>query len=230
MRDVPGDADVAIVGGSGALGFGLALRLRAAGVRVAIGSRSQERAAEAAGRLSEVVDGPACSGLANDDAAAAARIVVLAVPFASQAATVKSLASVLVAGQIAVDTTVPLATAVGGRPTRTLSPWEGSAAQQARQLLPPEAALVAGPHTVSAASLADPDARLDEDVLLCGDDRAATAEVARLVELIPGLRAVDCGKLEIARAIEQLTPLMISINRRHKAHAGVRIVGLPRPG
>jgi NADPH-dependent F420 reductase len=223
-------SDVAVIGGTGALGFGLAVRLRQAGMRVAIGSRSRERAEEAAERLAAAVEGPPCTGLENAEAAASAPLVVLAVPFVSQAPTVRSIAQSLAAGQVVLDTTVPLATAVGGRPTRALAVWQGSAAQQARELLPPEVALVAGLHTVSAASLTDPAASLAEDVLLCGDDRDATATVARTVERIPGLRPVDCGRLELERAIEQLTPLMISINIRHRTHAGIRIVGLDRPG
>lgn len=218
--------DVAVVGGTGALGFGFAVRLRQAGVRVAIGSRAAERAEQAAERLAAAVEGPDAAGFDNAAAAAAAPVVVLAVPFASQAETIKAIAPALSPGQVFLDTTVPLATAVGGKPTRVLVPPQGSAAQQARELVPDEVAVVAGLHTVSAASLADPGAELGEDVLLCGDDRVATARVAELVAAIPGLRPIDCGRLELAGSIERLTPLMISINVRHKTHAGIRIVGV----
>ncbi len=129
-------------------------------------------------------------------------------------------------GQILVDCTVPTAAAVGGKATRSLGVWQGSAAQQAQEMVPDGVTVVAALHTVSAPVLGDPEAELDEDVLICGDRRADKARVARLVELIPGLRAVNAGALEMARIVEQLTPLLISINVRYKAHAGIRITGL----
>lgn len=216
---------VTIVGGTGDLGLGLALRLAAAGVDVRIGSRDAGRAADAAGRVAAAT-GAAPGHGANADAVAGAGLVVLAVPFASQHATLQALKDVLVPGQVVLDATVPLETAIGGRPTRTIELWAGSAAQQARRLLPDGVGLVAGLHTVSAASLADLDHALDEDVLICGDRRAEKELVAGVVEAIPGLRCVDAGRLELARVLEQLTPLMISINIRHKAHAGIRVTGL----
>lgn len=220
---------VTIVGATGDLGFGLALRLARAGVAVVIGSRDAERAAEAAERVRAAVPEADVSGLANPEAAAAADVVVLSVPFASQAATLKSIKDALREGALLVDVTVPLATAVGGRPTRTVAVWQGSAAQQAAELVPAGVRVVSALHTVSAAHLADLDHAFDEDALICGDDAGAKRQVAELIGLIPGLRAVDCGKLEMARLTEQLTPLLISINVRHKVSAGIRIAGLPGP-
>jgi len=122
---------------------------------------------------------------------------------------------------------VALATAVGGRATRVLQVWQGSAAQQARELVPDGVAIVSGLHTVAAAHLADLDHAFEEDVLLAGDDAEAKRRVAELIGLIPGLRPVDAGRLEMARITEQLTALTIAINARHKVTAGIRITGLP---
>jgi NADPH-dependent F420 reductase len=217
---------VTIVGATGDLGFGLALRLAAAQVPVAIGSRDAGRAEEAAERVRAAVPDADVRGLANPEAAAASELVVVSVPFASQAATLRSIRETLTAGTVLLDVTVPLATAVGGRPTRTLGVPQGSAAQQAQEIVPDGVTVVAGLHTIAAKHLADLDHRFDEDVLLCGDDRAATARVAELLRRIPGLRPVDAGRLELARIVEQLTALTISINVRHKVTAGVKITGL----
>jgi NADPH-dependent F420 reductase len=217
---------VTIVGATGDLGFGLAARLAQAGTPVVIGSRDAARAAEAAERVRALVPDAHVSGAANPDAVADAELVVLSVPFASQAATLKSIKDALRPGTLLLDVTVPLAAAVGGRPTRVLSVWQGSAAQQAQELVPDGVTVVSGLHTVAAAHLADLDHAFDEDVLICGDDADAKRRVVELIGLIPGLRAVDAGKLEMARIAEQLTALMIGINIRNKVSAGIRITGL----
>jgi 8-hydroxy-5-deazaflavin:NADPH oxidoreductase len=217
---------VTIVGATGDLGFGLALRLAAAQVPVVVGSRDADRAAEAAERVRAAVTGADARGLANPEAAAASDLVVLSVPFASQASTLRSIRASLRPGSVLLDVTVPLATAVGGRPTRTLGVPQGSAAQQAQELVPAGVAVVAGLHTVAASHLADLDHAFEEDALLCGDDGDAKARVVALIERVPGLRPVDAGKLEMARIVEQLTALTIGINVRHKVTAGVKIVGL----
>jgi len=214
---------VAIIGGTGAIGLALATRLAQAGCEVVIGSRDEARARDAAAGIAAGT----VTGASNESAAGSAEVVFLCVPYASQASTVKGIAGSLPSGAIVVDATVPLATNVGGKPTRTLGVPDGSAAQQAAALLPEGVTVVAGLHTVSAVLLADTDHDLDEDTLLCSDDRAATARVAAILELIPGLRAVDAGRLEQARVVEQMTALMIAMNIRHKTHTGVRITGLP---
>ena len=220
---------IPIIGGTGALGWGLALRLAGAGRPVAIGSRSAERAGEAVDRLLEAVPDAEAEGLVNTDAARRGPIVFLTVPFRAQSENLNNLREALEPGQILVDCTVPTAAAVGGKATRSLAVWQGSAAQQAQEMVPDGVTVVAALHTVSAPVLGDPEAKLDEDVLICGDRRADKARVARLVELIPGLRAVNAGALEMARIVEQLTPLLISINVRYKAHAGIRVTGLGEP-
>jgi NADPH-dependent F420 reductase len=224
---VPTPGGVTIIGASGALGFGLAVRLAAAGTPVTIGSREQPRAAETAERLRELVPGAAAVGLANAAAAAASDLVFLSVPFRSHHETVSHIAEAMGDGQILVDATVPLAASVGGRATRMLGVWQGSAAQQAQELVPAGVSVVAALHTVSADLLADLQRPIDEDVLLAGDRRADKQRVAELLERIPGLRAVDAGRLEMARITESLTALLIAINIRHRTHAGIHITGLP---
>ena len=126
-----------------------------------------------------------------------------------------------------VDVTVPLAAAVGGRATRVLSVWQGSAAQQAQELVPAGVTVVSALHTVAAAHLADLDYAFAEDALVTGDDRDAKRRVAELIRLIPGLRPVNAGRLEMARITETLTALTIGINIRNKVTAGFKVTGLP---
>lgn len=218
---------VSILGATGDLGFGLALRLLRQGVPVVIGSRSAERAAAAADRARESIPDAKVEGLRNDQAIERAELIVLSVPFASHAETLKGLASSFREGQILVDATVPLATALGGRPTATIGVWHGSAAQQAKSLVPEGVRVVSALHTVSAATLTDLNHELREDVLVCGDRREDKRRVADIVEQVPGLRVIDCGRLELSRFTEQLTPLLISINGRYKTHAGIHITGIP---
>lgn len=218
---------VCIVGASGALGFGLALRLGLREVPIVIGSRDPGRAQEAAQRARALAPGGSFSGAENASAVAQARIVFLSVPFRNQSETLKNLKDVWRPGQILIDATAPLATAVGGRATRMLEVWQGSAAQQAKEMAGEQVHVVSALHTVSATLLSDLQRTLAEDVLLCGDSPEHKHEVATLIERIDGLRCVDCGGLEMARITESLTALLISANRRYKAHAGIRLTGLP---
>jgi NADPH-dependent F420 reductase len=218
---------VSIIGASGALGFGLAVRLARAGSEVTIGSRDRARAEEAAERAREMLPAATFTGLGNPEAAAANDLVILCVPFRNQSETLHSLRDVLRPGQLLIDATVPLAAAVGGRATRTLGVWQGSAAQQAQELVPEGVTVLSALHTVSATALRALDHGLDEDVLLAGDRRADKQRAAALIDAIDGLRCVDCGRLEMARIAEQLTALMISLNVRYKTRAGIRITGLP---
>ncbi len=217
----------AIVGASGALGFGLTVRLGRAGVPLILGSRERQRALQAAERATRLVPGGAFRAEDNAAAATAADVVLLCVPFRNQSETLTNLRESLREGQLLVDATVPLAAAVSGRATRMLGVWQGSAAQQAQEMVPDGVRVVSALHTVSAGVLSDLQTDLDEDVLLCADRREDKRRVAVLLERIEGLRCVDAGRLEMARIVESLTALMISINVRHKTHAGVRITGLP---
>ncbi|KRF00985.1 hypothetical protein ASG88_11340 [Nocardioides sp. Soil777] len=218
---------VAILGGTGNLGYGLALRLGRAGYSVLIGSRSEDRAREAADRASTAVPEAHITGASNEEAAgAAARLVVVAVPFVSQVATLRSVSPALREGQVVLDATVPLGPAVGGRPTQLVGVWSGSAAQQARSAVPEHVGVVSGLHTLSAATLEDLDETVDQDTLICGDSAADKQVVQEVLGRIEGLRVVDAGRLEMSRMVEGLTPLLIGINIRNKTHAGIRVVGL----
>jgi 8-hydroxy-5-deazaflavin:NADPH oxidoreductase len=218
---------VAIVGASGSLGFGLAVRLARAGVPIVIGSRDSGRAAEAAARARAAV--PEAELAAHDNAGAVreAHTVILSVPFRNQSETLSNLRDALRPGQLLIDATVPLAAAVSGKATRMLGVWQGSAAQQAAELAPAGVRVVSALHTVSAAKLNDLELALDEDVPVCGDARADKREAALLIERIEGLRCVDCGRLEMSRTTESLTALLIGVNARYKVHAGIRLAGLP---
>ncbi len=218
---------VAVIGASGALGFGLAIRLARVGVPIAIGSRDATRAEEAAERARAIVADGSFSAHENAAAVGAAGTVILSVPFRNQSETLTNLKDALAPGQLLIDATVPLAAAVSGKATRMLGVWQGSAAQQAAEMVPDGVRVVSALHTVSAASLTDLEHPLGQDVLVCGDVRADKREAAELIERIEGLRCVDCGRLEMARTTEALTALLISVNSRYKAHAGVRLTNLP---
>ena len=223
----PGSEPIPIIGGTGALGAGLARRWAQAGVPVVLGSRDAGRAEEAAARIREAVPGADVTGLQNEEAASKGEIVFLTVPFRAQSENLNTLREALRPGQILVDCTVPLAAAVSGKATRSLGVWQGSAAQQAQEMVPEGVTVISALHTIGAPTLGDLDAELGEDILVCGDKKADKARVARLIELVPGLRAVNAGALEMARIVEQLTPMLISINTRYKVHAGIRLTGLP---
>jgi NADPH-dependent F420 reductase len=218
---------VSIIGASGALGYGLAARFGRAGIPIVAGSRDEGRATETAERLRALVPGASFEGLGNAEAAAAAETVFISVPFRSQSETYTNLKSVLREGQTVVDATVPLAAAVSGKATRLLGVWQGSAAQQAQEMVPDGVRVVSALHTVSASCLGDLGHELDEDVLVCGDRKADKEPVMALIEQIEGLRCVDCGRLEMSRLTEGLTPLLIGVNVRYKTHAGIKLTGLP---
>lgn len=215
-----------IVGGTGALGFGLALRLAREGVAITIGSRDAARAQAAAARARDQLPDAAIEGRENAHAVAGVPVVLLCVPFRNQSENLTNLKPALQDGQLLIDATVPLAAAVSGRATRVLGVPQGSAAQQAAEMAPDGVRVVSALHTVSAASLSDLDRDLDEDVLVCGDRRADKREAAALIDRVPGLRCVDCGRLEMARITESLTALMISVNGRYKTRAGLKLTGL----
>jgi NADPH-dependent F420 reductase len=225
---------IAIIGGTGPEGSGLALRWVRAGETIIIGSRDPQRATEAAAKLREKVYGASSisgrdariSGAENQAACEAADIVVLTIPFEVQAEMLKHIKPALRPGQILVDATVPLAASLGGRPTRTLGVWQGSAAQQAAELAPDGVPVVAAFHNVSAELLHQQDP-VDCDVIVCSDDKPAAQRIRSLARKIPGVRTVDGGKLENARIVEQITALLIGFNIRSKNHSGLRITGLP---
>jgi NADPH-dependent F420 reductase len=219
---------IVIIGGTGPQGRGLALRWARAGQKVIIGSRDANRAQATAQEIAQQIGpGAQISGAENSAACTVADMYVLTVPFDGQAELLKQLKPALKPGSILIDATVPLAATVGGRPTRVLGVWQGSAAQQTAELVPKGVIVVGAFHNVSAELLRG-DGPIDCDVIVCSDDDSARRVAADLAEKIPGLRAVDGGKLENARIVEQITALLITLNIRHKVHsAGIRITGLP---
>ena len=219
---------VAVLGGTGEEGFGLASRWARAGIEIVIGSRVAERAEQAAERLRSLIGDGRVSGAENGDAAAACDVVVVTVPLTGQAALYRSITERLREGAVVVDCTVPVAASIGGRITRVVGLWEGSAAQFAASLLPKGTTLCAAFHSLSAHALSESDSVLEGDVLACGAT-AGKPVVAELTAAIPNLRFVDAGPLENARIVEPITSLLVGLNRRYGTdRAGIRITGLPQ--
>jgi NADPH-dependent F420 reductase len=213
---------VAVLGGTGPQGRGLARRFAAAGLPVVIGSRSTERASETARTLAEATSGEV-TGTDNASAADAGDIVVVAVPWDGHGDLLRDLAPTL-AGKVVVDCVNPLG--FDKRGAYALPVDEGSAAQQAEALLP-DSTVVAAFHHLSAVKLEDAEVTsVDTDVLVLGDVREATDRVQDLAGTIPGVRGVYAGRLRNAHQVEALTANLISVNRRHKAHAGVRVTDI----
>jgi NADPH-dependent F420 reductase len=217
---------IAVLGGTGPEGFGLALRWARAGETVIIGSRDATRAQDAANKIKQRAPSANISGSENIAACAAADLLVLTIPFEGHAALLKLLKPAIRPGSIVIDTTVPLAASVGGRASRTLGVWQGSAAQETAELVPKGVSVVAAFHN-AGAELLNADGPVDCDVIVCSDDPAAIQVVRNLAIKIAGVRAIDGGKLENARIVEQITALLIGLNIRHKGHSGIRITGLP---
>ena len=219
---------IAILGGTGPEGMGLANRLARAGEHLVIGSREAARAENAARQLrAEIGDAAQIDGADNSAAAAQCDVAVLTLPFSGQAALLKQLKSVWKPGTIVIDTTVPLAATVGASPTRMLGVWQGSAAEAAAELLPAGIGIAAAFHNLGAELLAG-EAAIDCDVLVCSDDEKAKQTAMELAAKIPGVRALNGGKLENARIVESVTALLIGLNIRYKVHsAGIRFTGLP---
>lgn len=219
---------IGILGGTGAEGTGLAYRWARAGEHVMIGSRDSARAIKKAKEICERI-GPSARIEGADNLAVAMQCdaVVMAVPFPGHAPLLKDLRTAWRSGTVLIDTTVPLASTVGGRATRMLGVWQGSAAEQARELIPPEIPVAAAFQNLGAELLSS-DAPVDCDILICSDDEKAKAIASELATKIPGARPVDGGKLENARIVESVTALLIGLNLRYKVQsAGLRLTGLP---
>lgn len=218
---------IGILGGTGPEGSGLAYRWARAGEEVVIGSRDAQRAADTAAKIRERIGGAKLSGAENAKVVENCQVVVLTVPFSGHAALLKQLKGLWREGTIVIDTTVPLAATVGGAATRMLGVWQGSAAEQARELLPSGVSVAAAFQNLGAGQLSQ-DGAVDCDVLVCSDDEKAKRVAFELAEKIPGARPVNGGKLENARITESLTALLIGLNIRYEVHAaGIRFTGLP---
>src|SRR5437867_6133841 len=217
---------IAFIGGTGRQGLGLALRFAAAGAPVVIGSRVAERAAAAAETVRTAVPGASVRGYENAEAVARSKRLVLTFPFGGLASFLAAGRAAL-AGKLVIDVIVPLAVRNG---FFELTPVDGAAsAGELIQQTVPAARVVSAFKNHSAETLRDIAAPLEGDVLLCGNDAGARAEVAALVGLLPGLRAVDAGGIANARYLEAITALLLNLNRRHKARASIAILGLPHP-
>lgn len=219
---------IAILGGTGDQGLGLALRFAKAGRPVIIGSRKLERAQEAARSVAEAVAGAEVEGLGNADATARAPIVILSVPFEHFTSTVKGVRERLVEGQVVVSMGVPLATAIGDGAVRTVGIWQGSCAELVAALVPAGVQVVSAFQNVSAHRLQALGESVECDVVVSGA-KAARQRVMGLCDLVPGLRAVDGGPLANARIVEGITALLIGLNARYKVPEGLglRFTGLP---
>lgn len=221
---------IAVIGGTGDQGIGLALRFVKAGETVIIGSRDIKKAENTVDMIKNMLDSDNIKnivGMTNDEAAAEADIAILTVPLQAQIVTLRCIMDNL-DGKILIDATVPLDGCIGGNPTKYIEVWEGSAAERSAEVLSSKnVKVVSAFNNVGAASLLNVNEDVECDILVSGDDFEAKKEVMALVEKIPGLRAIDCGSLENARIIEKITPLLINLNIRNRIKfAGIRITGL----
>lgn len=217
---------VAVVGGTGDLGFALATRWAKAGIAVTIGSREESKAETAADKLKEIVPDATATGMENAAAVADAPVVLVAVPFSGMVPIYKSISDAVQPGTVVIDSTVPVEASLGAKATHVFGVWEGSAAQLALAFLPKGTKMCAAFHTLSASAVSDLDTALEGDVLVCGS-KDGKPLVKELVELLPGLRYVDAGALENARIIEPITALLIGINHRYNTdRSGIAITGI----
>ncbi len=214
---------LAFLGGTGPEGRGLALRLAAAGEPAIIGSRDAGRAATAAEELLQLAPGTNISGADNAQAAAQADVVFLAFPYEGQRATLEQLQDAL-AGKVVVDVIAPMSFQ-RGQGASAVEVEAGSAAQEAQELLP-DSLVVSAFQNISAEELQQPDTVMDGNVIVCSDHAEAKNLVMSLVSKIPGLRPVDGGGLANSKYVEQITPMLVNINRIYKIHSGIKIVGI----
>jgi NADPH-dependent F420 reductase len=224
---IPDDA-IAILGGTGDQGLGLALRFAKAGRTVVIGSRKPERAEQAAAEVIAAVPGAQVTGVGNPEACERAGIVIISVPFEHTATTVKGIKTSLSEGQIVISMAVPLAAAIGDGAVRTLGIWQGSCAELVNSLVPQGVSVVSAFQNVSAHRLRDLAESVECDVVVSGD-KGPRLRIMELCRLIPGLRGVDGGPLSNARIVEDITALLIGMNIRYKIPEGlgIRLTGLP---
>ncbi|MEN6329048.1 MAG: NADPH-dependent F420 reductase [Methanobacteriaceae archaeon] len=218
---------IAIIGGTGGQGLGIAIRFVQAGEDVIVGSRAIEKAQTAVDKIKELLEEevPNLQAAENPDAAAEADILILTVPLAAQSATLLSIKE-QATGKILMDATGPLESAIGGSPTRCLYLPEGAASERAQKILP-DTKIICAFNNISSGALMKFKEPIDCDCLIAGDDQEAKVTVAKLIDKIPGVQVVDCGPLERAQIIEKITPLLIGLNiQKTCTDAGIRITGL----
>jgi len=219
---------IAIIGGTGGQGLGIAIRFVQIGEDVIIGSRTMEKAQAAVDKIKELLEKeeiPNLKAAENPDAAKEADVLVLTVPLAAQRATLLSIKEGA-AGKILMDATGPLESAIGGSPTRCLYLPEGAASERAQKILP-ETNVICAFNNISSGALMNYNEPIDCDCLISGDNQESKITVAKLIEKIPGVQVVDCGPLERAQIIEKITPLLIGLNiKKTCKDAGIRITGI----
>ncbi len=221
---------IAVIGGTGDQGIGLAFRFVKAGENVIIGSRDIKKAENTVDIIKNMLEDEEASnisGMTNDEAAAEGDIAILTVPLQAQMVTLRSVKNHL-ENKILIDATVPLDGCIGGRPTRYIEVWQGSAAERSAEFLKDKnVKVISSFNNISAASLLNVNEDVQCDCLISGDDLEAKNEVMVLAEKIPGVKAIDCGPLENARIVEKITPLLINLNIKNRVKlAGIRITGL----
>jgi len=217
---------IAIIGGTGGQGLGIAIRFVQAGEDVVIGSRTMEKAQTAVDKVKDLLgDVDNVKAVENPDAAKEADVLVLTVPLAAQRATLLSIKEGAT-GKILMDATGPLETAIGGSPTRCLYLPEGAASERAQKILP-DTNVICAFNNISSGALMNYNEPIDCDCLISGDNLESKITVAKLIEKIPGVQVVDCGPLERAQIIEKITPLLIGLNiKKTCKDAGIRITGI----
>ena len=221
---------VSIIGGTGPQGLGIGERLAIEGVDVIIGSRKEEKALEVVAQAKEDLkdyDLSTMKGMANEDAAREGDVLIITVPLAAQKPTIEGIKE-FCKDKIVMDATVPLETAIGGKPFRFIDLMEGSAAERTASILEGTGAkVICAFCNISNSHLANIPEEIDCDCLIAGDDNDAKATSAEIIDKIPGVKTIDCGILEKARVIEKITPLLIGLNIKYKSHyGGLRITGI----
>ncbi|RBQ24602.1 F420-dependent NADP reductase [Candidatus Methanobinarius endosymbioticus] len=223
---------IAVIGGTGDQGLGLAMRYAKAGEDVVVGSRKAENAENAVTEIENLLNQSNMKnleGLSNPEATVAADILILTVPLQAQKTTLDSIKE-YVDGKIIIDATAPLSSNIGGSPTEFIEVWEGSAAERTFSLLKgKDVAVVSAYSNISSSSLMNHKEDIDCDCLVCGDDEEAKLKAKELINKLPGVNAIDCGPLSRSRITEKITPLLIGLNIKNKTHyAGIRITGLDK--
>ncbi|MBZ9570630.1 NADPH-dependent F420 reductase [Methanobrevibacter sp. TMH8] len=220
---------IAVIGGTGDQGLGLAMRYAKSGEDVVIGSRKAEKAENAVAEIENILGHSMknLEGLSNPDAAVVADMLILTVPLQAQRPTLDSIKE-YVDGKILIDATAPLNSNIGGSPMEFIEVWEGSAAERTVAILKgKDVAVVSAYSNISSSSLMNHEKDIDCDCLVCGDDDEAKLKAMELVNKLPGVKAIDCGGISRSRIVEKITPLLIGLNIKNRTHyAGIRITGL----
>lgn len=222
---------IAVIGGTGDQGLGLALRYAKVGEDVVIGSRKAEKAENAVAEIENLLGHSVknLEGMSNPDAAVVSDILILTVPLQAQKPTLDSIKE-YVDGKIIIDATAPLNSNIGGSPMEFIEVWEGSAAERTVAILKgKDVAIVSAYSNISSSSLMNHEKDIDCDCLVCGNNDEAKLKAMELVNKLPGVKAIDCGDLSRSRIVEKITPLLIGLNIKNRTHyAGIRITGLDK--